>query len=83
MSLTREQFMAVVSAMEAMTERQQDYYIRLCERLLADPEFGARLDREGVIFQTLLASENYAALDRWFSRGRLRLVINNDAGGAK
>lgn len=81
MSLTYEQFKAVEAAMSQLNERQKDYFVLLCRRMLEDPAtFSARMDREGVIFQTLLAAENYKALDRWFARGRLRLV-KSDRGG--
>lgn len=77
MKVTQDEFRAILAS---MNERQLDYFMRLSQRLLADPGFAERLDREGVIFSDLLRTENYRALDRWFMRGQLRLVNHGMEG---
>lgn len=65
---------AVIEGMSRMSSKQQDFYIRLVERIAADKAFCIRLDRERSIFQSLFRAENYPALERWFTRKTLELV---------
>lgn len=74
-----EKIQSFVEAWTRMSDRQKDYYLRMLRRMHADPVgFSARMEREGDIFRSLLAIEDYVALDRWFSRGQMKLV---KAGG--
>lgn len=64
----------LVEAMQRMTDRQQDFFIRILERLPSDKAFVIRLSRESPIVHALLWAENYPALERWFARKTLEVV---------
>lgn len=69
----------VINAMLSMTDRQKDYFLRYLRRMSDDPEFFSRMEREGAIFRSLFAAEDYQALDRWLMHRRLTVVTSPGA----